>query len=166
MDMSALAGAQTGLKAAYDMARLATGAVVDNKVKQQMIDMQAAVLDVQAKLADAHAERLALLDELSELKIKLRAAQDTAAQLDSYELCAVEEGKFLFRFKATEPDVPHYACPVCYANRKVSVLQAPKTGTQQHLYTCKVCNSFNMYVGPSDPKPPRKVISSGFVRNW
>jgi predicted RNA-binding Zn-ribbon protein involved in translation (DUF1610 family) len=162
MDMTAIAGAQAGAKALFGLARTATAAVVDQKVKQQLIDMQTAVLDIQAKLGDAHSERLQLLEQVAELRFNLRSAEAAKIALDAYELFAMDQGKFLYRYKAGAGDAPqHFACPSCYSNGKVTVLQSSKTASQQRLYACKVCN-FALYVGPSDPKPPRKVISRGY----
>ncbi len=167
MDMGAIAGAQTAIKALLVIARGAMAATVDNKVKDRLIDVQSAVLDIQARLGDAQAERFELMEQVAELRTKLRAAQEVTAALQAYELVDVGDGKFLYGYKAGQDTTPdHFACPTCHSNGKVSVLQSAKSGSQQRLYACKAC-TFSIYVGPSDPTPPpRRINYPGFVRNW
>lgn len=166
MDFSAIAGAQAAIKAALELAKGAMTATVDSKVKGRLIDIQSAVLDIQAKLGDAQAERLELMESLADARSKLRAAQEVAAALKSYELEDQGDGKFLYRYKGGEGSTPdHFACPSCYSNGKVSVLQSAKTGSNQRTYACKVC-SFAVKVGPSDPPTQRKVVTRGWVRDY
>jgi hypothetical protein len=168
MDMGAIAGVQAAIKATLELVRAGTNAAVDQKVKQQMIDMQSAVLDIQAKLGDAHGERLALLEEVADLKSRLRDIEATKQFLDMYELHEVDTGKYLYKYKKTGGGmVDHFACPVCHNAGRVSVLQSAKTGEKRTHYVCRAHScSFQLAVGPADPPQPHRVVSSGYVRNW
>lgn len=156
MDMTSLATAFEAAKATYGIARAATSAAVDRDMKDKLIEIQQGILDVQAQLADATEERLALLHQVAELRRKVGEFEATKAALDAYELNEVATGQFLYRARAEAGHaVEHYACPSCHNAGKVSVLQTTRTGSQQHLYTCVAAScSFKMYVGKSDPAPP------------
>lgn len=154
MDLTTIAAAQASVKAVLQLAKGATQAAVDNQLKERLIGIQGAILDAQEKLADAQEERLNLLQQVAELRERLRRHEATQAALDAYELQAVEDGMFLYRFKQEEfGGVHHFACPTCHNSGKVTVLQSKKTGAQQTMYFCQTCK-FDLFVGPNDPPRP------------
>ena len=166
MDMTTIAAAQESIKALSALVRGATSAAIDHGMKAKLIDIQSAILDTQAKLGDAQAERIELLQQVGELQSKLRELEKAKTVLDSYELCSVDQGKFLYKPRqgASGSEVEHYACPACYNAGSLSVLQQFKTGSQQTLYSCHACK-FELYVGPSDPPKPLP-IRGVTMRNW
>lgn len=154
MDMTTIAAAQASIKAVLGLAQGATAAAVDHQLKERLISIQAAILDTQAKLGDAQEERLSLLNQVADLQEKVRGFEQARSALASYELHEIEQGKLLYKYVG-KGGVAHYACPTCHNGGKVTVLQATKTGAQQHCYVCKTCK-FVLYVGPSNPtRPPR-----------
>ena len=74
-------------------ARGAVTAAVDHQVKYKLIEVQQAILDVQAKLGDAQEERLSLLHQVAELKEKVRTSEAAKAAVEGYELCEVAPGR-------------------------------------------------------------------------
>lgn len=155
MDMTTIAAAQASIKAVLGLAQGATAAVVDHQLKERLISIQAAILDTQAKLGDAQEERLDLLNQVAELKEKVRSFEQARASLASYRLHEIDPGKFLYKYVDEGPeDVAHFACPTCHNAGKVTVLQTSKTGANQLCYMCKTCK-FTMYVGPSNPRETR-----------
>lgn len=158
MDITTLAAAQQSVKALFGLAKIATAATVDHELKARLIEIQSGILDAQAKLGDAQAERLVLLDELGELREKLRRHESAQAALGDYKLNEVEPGKYLYKYTGeSQGDVAHFACPPCHNSGAISVLQTSQTGTRQSIYRCSKCK-FHIYVGPSDPPapPPRR----------
>src|SRR5450830_1915125 len=112
MDISTIAAAQTSIKALFGLAKAASAAAVDHELKARLIDIQSGILDAQAKLGDAHAERLELLNQVAELREKVRVFEHTDAALTSYQLHEIDPGKFLYKFIPVQPnDVDHFACP-------------------------------------------------------
>jgi predicted RNA-binding Zn-ribbon protein involved in translation (DUF1610 family) len=138
------------LVAVKGLATTAFNAKVDHEVKSAQIEIQSKLLDVQQHLVSAVDERLSLLRELDEAKRQVRTLEDAKGRLDAYELVHLQGEALLYR--ARDHAVAHYACPACYDGGKVSVLQSQRTGAQQTLYRCSVCN-FACYVGPEDPRP-------------
>ena len=155
MDISTIAAAQTSIKALFGLAKVATAAAVDHELKARLIDIQSGILDAQSKLGDAHAERLELLNQVAELREKVRVYENATAALASYQLHEIGPGKFLYKFISVRPNaVDHFACPSCHNAGKVTVLQSSKSGANQTLYICRTCK-FTLYVGPADP--PRQA---------
>lgn len=153
MDITTITAAQASIKALMGLAKGATAAVVDSQLKDRLIDIQSGILDVQAKLGDAQAERLKLLGQVAELKEKIRVLERARDVLNDYQLHEVGPGRFLYKYLKGAPDhVEHFACPTCYDGGKITVLQSPKTGSQQTTYICKTCR-FSLAVGASDPLP-------------
>ena len=159
MDMGTFAAAQQSLGALFSLARGASAAVLDHEVKTKLIDIQAAVLDVQGKLGDAQREQLDLLQELAEVKERLRAAEARRDTLDSYQLVSVEPGSLLYRSK--EGVLPeHYACPTCYNKGELGVLRAiPLNGGSSTSWHCAACG-FAMRTGAPPPPMIRRTAHS------
>lgn len=160
MDMTSIATAQASIRSLLGIAKTATDAVVDHQLKERLIEVQQGILDIQAQLGDAQADRLAIMEEAQRLRDRVRELEAAKAKLDAYELVEVEEGKYLHR--SIGHAVEHYACPNCFSAAKVAVLQRYKSGQQQVKYGCQVC-SFLLFVGPSDPLK-RQLISPGVGR--
>lgn len=168
MDVTTITAALDLSKTLLGLARGAASAAVDHALKDKLIDIQQGILDVQAKLGDAQAERLDLLNEVAELREKLRAAEATQVALDAYELCQLAEGKYLYKSRADAGhSVEHYACPSCHNRGRVSILQGHRTGSQQTHYICSDAECrFSLYVGPSDPIQRRRAASPYVPRGW
>lgn len=149
MDMTTLAAAQASIKAVFGLAQGATAAAVDHQLKERLISIQTAILEAQAKLGDAQEERLDLLNQVADLKEKVRGFEQARAALTSYELYEIEQGKFLYKYLGAE-GVAHYACPTCHNGGKVTVLQTSKTGVRETYYSCNACG-FGLSVGVPDP---------------
>lgn len=166
MDMTTLATAQASIKALFGLAKAATSAAVDHELKARLIEIQSCILEAQERLGDAQADRLALLNEVAELKQTVRAFEEKRAALLVYSLFEIFPGKFLYKFQNGEtPAVEHFACPTCYNAGQVTVLQSAKTGVQQTRYDCQTCK-FKLWAGPSDPVRPIVMGTSTYRGNW
>lgn len=145
MPIAEIAAAQASIKALYGMVSGLAGAAVDHEFKTRLIAIQAAILDTQAKLGDAQSERIALLEELSDTKQRLREATEQAAALAEYDLVSLEPGKVVYKSKINSA-VEDYACPACYANKKIGHLQQSAYANRQTGWHCSSC-SFNLTTG-------------------
>jgi hypothetical protein len=158
--LASLAAAQTSVKAVLGLARGAVTATVDYQLKERLIEIQQAILDIQAKLGDAQAERLNLLGDLADLREKLRAAQAERAALEAYELHEVAPGQHLYKTKDGHPH-EHYACPRCYSAGTIGLIQRnPWDGRTRWL--CSSCQ-FVMFTGTANPRPKTQLRSSGWM---
>ena len=166
MDMTSIAAAQASIKALLGLAKGATAAVVDHELKAKLIDIQGAILEAQSKLGDAQAERLNLLEELAELRTQVRKLEEGQNKLAGYSLAEVSPGTFLYEaITKTSNEVEHYACPTCYSQGTVAVIQQRRTGREQVTYSCQRCK-FTLIIGKSDPLPPIGSTSAWGRRDW
>jgi hypothetical protein len=169
MDIATITGAFEATKAAVGLLRGASAAVVDHAVKDKLIQVQEAILDIQAKLGDAQVERLSLLQEAAELRRRLQELEDARARLDAYELAELEPGKLLWRLKDGAGKLPrHYVCPNCFGEGRLSILQSgPCEGQTRYRCTVVPCR-FQLLTGTPNPAAPaRQVISPSYTpRNW
>lgn len=156
MDLSLLTAAAESARAAFGLAKGAAAAAVDHEVKAKLIDVQSAILEIQEKLGNAQAERLDLLHQLAELRDKVREFEGAKAALDKYELFEINPGNFVYQSKAHEGEEPaHFACPRCYNEGKVALLQAGRGVQGAPLLRCPSCK-FNLVTGAAT-SPPRRV---------
>ena len=166
MDMTTLATAQASIKAVFSLAKAATSAAVDHELKARLIEIQSCILEVQERLGDAQADRSDLVEEVAELKQRIRDFEEKRTALMAYSLFEVFPGKFLYKFQSGETAaVEHFACPTCYNAGQVTVLQSAKTGAEQIKYACQTCK-FHLWAGHSDPIPPQVLSVSKFRGDW
>jgi hypothetical protein len=162
MDVSGISSLVTGLRATKALANAALGLATDtvladklNKLVHQVSDAQGALLETQSQLG-------ALLQENHDLEIRLREAEEELrererrqARLDEYELCEVAPQAFLYRYRmSNNPGGPeHYACPNCFLDGHVRILQVSLYAKNFQL-NCNCCK--NTFLGPPNPeyKPP------------
>ena len=168
MDIASLATALESVKTLSGIAKSTASAIVDHQLKDKLIAIQQGVLDVQAQLINATAERLELLQQISTLRLQLEEFQEDKLKLSRYKLSEIETGKYLYKSTIdAEDQPPHYVCPACYDAGRVRVLQAVKTGALQTRFKCMASDcKFDMYIGPSDPKKPLRVAPATMKVDW
>lgn len=151
--LTTIAAAQQSFKAVLGIARATTSAVVDHEVKAKLIEIQEGILDAQAKLGDAQAERLDLLHQVAELKEKVRAFETAKAALDGYVMHELAPGIKVFKSK---PDaghaMEHFACPRCYSGGAIGIIQQGVLASGRTRWSCSVCD-FQVVTGKGRPMP-------------
>jgi hypothetical protein len=168
MDIASLATALESVKTLSGIAKSTANAIVDHQLKDKLIEIQQGVLDVQAQLISATAERLELLQQISALTLRIEELQENKLKLSRYKLSEIETGKFLYKSTIdSEDQPPHYACPACYDAGRVRILQAAKTGALQTRFKCMASDcTFDIYVGPTDPEKPQRVAPATMKVGW
>lgn len=165
-EFTALSAAHTSLKALGEIVTVALSATVDNKVKQKLIEVQAAVLASQQQLVNALAQCSQLLEETQSLRQRLKESEDRSAALANYEMVPLDDGQRVYRYKGeADGTVAHEACPNCYQSRTISILQSRRTTRNRRLYSCAAC-SFRLTVGPSDPINCSDPINGSSPTGW
>lgn len=161
--ITAIAAAQQSFKAVLGIARATTSAVVDHEVKARLIEIQEGILDAQAKLGDAQAERLDLLHQVAELKEEVRAFKAAKAALDGYVMHELQPGLTVFR---SRPDaghaLEHYACPRCHSGGNIGVLQHTDQRDGRTRWTCSVC-AFVALTGSASRYSPSGRSGGGWM---
>lgn len=149
----------SGLKAAREMLT----AVVDGRNEIATMDR---VLDAIRKLGDAQdnlyqlrEELLSKQSEVADLKQQLDDRGRWEKESARYHLVRTPGGATVW--EAPDP-VYHYACPACFGNQRISILQDRRT--YDGAFACPVSSckaSFLIKAPPPPTAPVRTVISVG-----
>lgn len=142
MDMTAVSGAVTGLKAAKDLLQVALRTKVALEAAAQIGTALDRLGEVQDSLFDLRDELSRLQQENEELRRQVRARDDWDARLAKYRLATTPGGATVFEHIEAPP---HYACPSCRNDRKIQILQDRRV--MAGLWDCPGCKA--MY--PIDP---------------
>lgn len=162
MDFGSIAAAIGTLKAtkeltvaALELARDASITDKLNQVVRQVADVQGALLEIQVQYFQTLQEKHDLEERLRQAERELQRLRDAVAALDRYELVEVAPQSFLYRLKEGEGVPQHFACPNCFAEGDVRILQIYTTHKHFHL-VCKKCDQ--RFVGPvnSDYREPQQ----------
>jgi hypothetical protein len=161
--ITTIEAARLSLAGLLGLARGAAAAAVDHQLKDRLIDIQQAILDAQSKLADAQAERLDLLDEVGTLRGRVRELEGARAELDAYELTEIASGVRLYKSKGGAVS-QHYACPRCYSERKIGLMQSTSWARGQVRWLCASC-SYVVLTGERSPREDRtrRITPSGYI---
>ena len=159
--ITAIAAAQQSFKVVLGIAKATTSAVVDHEMKARLIEIQEGILDAQAKLGDAQAERFDLLHQVAELKDEVRAFKAAKADLDGYVMHELEPGLKVFKSKPEGGHaLEHYACPRCHSGGVFGLLQTTDQKNGQTRWNCSVC-TFVALTGTERPMPFLGVAGGG-----
>jgi hypothetical protein len=143
-------GGISALKTALDIAR-------GLKDINDAVARNQAVIDLQQTILDAQRGQLELLNEVSELKAKIKATDDKRTELARYEMVDVKNsGEFAYRLRAHESDgnPERFVCPTCFEHGRISTLHAQGSSNGQDWYTCRACDkniSFGRYISSHRP---------------
>lgn len=140
------------------------GAISDAKNESER---QKATFELSRQLTDLQLENLRLAQFLSEqneqinsLNRQLREFDEKKRELERYTEYKTASGQFVYAIRDTlneESTGAPYACPNCYHQRKISILQPLHTseGDEFHINKCLLCgNKFRMNKNPEYVEPP------------
>jgi len=125
VDISAVAGALSSLKAVKDIAESMIGLSNAESVRGKVLEIQSKMLDAQAFAFAAQEERTALVERVRDLEKEVTALKAWGAEKKNYELKRVAIGAFARvgkeEMRGAEPN--HWLCDNCYQHSKKSTLQ-------------------------------------------
>jgi hypothetical protein len=144
MDISAIAGALSSIKAAKGIAESMVGLRDAQAIQSKIIEFQSRVFDAQGSALAAQDERALLVETVRNLKQKIAALEEWGADKQRYELRKWGHGAFAYVLKESEAGVepPHALCANCYTKNEKSILQA--NGQQRitdHAWDCPRCKA-------------------------
>jgi hypothetical protein len=150
MDMAAIGGAVSGLKAALDIGKGIQALNTSTEVRQKTSDLLDALLDARMKLVEAADTQSALLGQIEELKQAIASFEHWNSEKQRYELKAIDRGAFAYMHKAGmengEPAI--WLCQTCFEQRHKSPLQFrgqprdPGGGRGMHaVWGCNRCKA-------------------------
>ncbi|MEP3049443.1 MAG: hypothetical protein ABJL55_16465 [Roseibium sp.] len=115
------------------------------------------VTNLISEITDAKLANLELKEALLELKQAALEAERVQAKIDRYALWQTASGAMVYRLKSeyAEEQPDHYACPVCYENAKISILQGSSS-----MKTCRVCDRGTRayHFEPTNPSNTRNRV--------
>jgi DNA repair exonuclease SbcCD ATPase subunit len=167
MDMAAIGGAVSGLKAALEIGKGIQALKTSTEVRQKTSDLLDALLDARMKLVEAANTQSALLQQIEELEQKIASFEHWDSEKQRYQLKAIDAGAFAYMHKPGmengEPAV--WLCQTCFEKRHKSPLQfrsqltSPGGGRGMHAkWGCNLCKAEVMVYyarKPSEPWEPK-----------
>jgi hypothetical protein len=111
-----------------------------------------AVIDLQQTILDAQRAQQELMNEVSELRDKLKSFENNRSLLEKYEMIDVKNsGEFAYRLReGNDRNKPkHFVCATCFEKGAISTLHAQGNSNGQDWYECRACDkqiSFGRYV--------------------
>jgi hypothetical protein len=107
--------------------KTATGlikATVDAKLLDAVKEINQEIIAAQGSNIAAQQEHAAMLDDVRELKAQIAQFEDWEKEKARYELKPMDTGVRVYALKKVEEatEAPHEACPKCFKERKVQVL--------------------------------------------
>lgn len=125
VDIAAIGGAVSGLKAALDIGKGIQALSTSTEVKQKTGELLDAVLDARFKLMEAADTQTALLDEIKQLKQQIAGFEHWDSEKERYELKAIDTGAFAYMYKPgmENGETAVWLCQTCFDNRHKSPLQ-------------------------------------------
>ncbi|MGE8279061.1 MAG: hypothetical protein ACN6O2_01380 [Stenotrophomonas sp.] len=170
IDMASLSTAVSSLGATLGVAKAAleirdfnASAAAISEISQKVIDLQGQLLAAQSALFHLHQEKVALAQEVRELK-------EERADRESYSLFEISPSVFVQRFNGrpkaagtegpSSDEPPHYLCQPCWSTNRKVVLQ--KVGDVGHItLDCPVCKGA-FRTGEFVPYPEPARFTSDF----
>jgi predicted RNA-binding Zn-ribbon protein involved in translation (DUF1610 family) len=150
-------------KASFDLLKAIKGVSDAAKINAAVIELQQHILSAQQSLLDAQETINLLTAEKAELESRLAKHSEWETRRSEYHLTEVRPGLTVYAFQpATESEMaPHWACPKCFADEKIQILQKPSPSNR--TYKCPACE-FSMIPDKELPNPIRVVQRR--QRNW
>lgn len=157
MDVSTLAGAYEGLKAAKDLLGAAFNAKVDAEAKAKILEAQQQLGQIQDTLFSVREQLFALQADRDSLKQRLDESGKWEARIGEYTLAKTLGGAVVLESKS-EPK--HYLCPSCVNKRELHILQTNRTLSGK--YRCTGCGSEY----PVEPRQEVDVEPIPTINHW
>lgn len=125
MDVAAIGGAVSGLKAALDIGKGIQSLNTTTEVQLKTSELLDALYDSRMKLIEAADTQSALLKRVEELEQKIASFEQWSGEKERYELKAIDIGAFAYMHKAGmengEPAM--WFCQTCFEQQHKSPLQ-------------------------------------------
>lgn len=164
-----LSAAMTAIKETANLAKAINDAKTDSEVKAATIELQSQLITLQAEcfsLGDAIRLRD---EEAMHLKAKIAEFENFTAQSEGYVLHKMEGGTLVYLKQAIVDgaELMVHACPHCFQQKKISILQPSTEKSAKGSYWihfCPSCKSdFKMDKTPaaSTPKDIARRLPGG-----
>lgn len=142
-------------KASFELLKAMKGVSDATKLNTVIIELQDHILSAQQSLLNAQETINGLVAEKAKLEARLSKHSDWEKQRKEYRLTEVRPGLTVYHFEAKAEGTPaHWACPKCFAEEKIQILQKPSPSNLS--YKCGGCN----FVMIPDKEMPGPIFQS------
>jgi rubrerythrin len=148
VDISAIAGALTSLKASKDLLEAMVDLRTAGAFNEKRLELQSKIMDAQSYVFTVNEERAALVERVSDLEKQIAGMETWEAEKQRYKLKDIDPGSFVYALEGSmsRGEVPHWICTRCYEDGKKSILQYlgfGQTGADLRVnrWSCPVCST-------------------------
>jgi hypothetical protein len=148
VDISAIAGALTSLKASKDLLEAMVDLRTAGSFNQKRLELQSKLMNTQGHIFAVNDERATLIQRVSDLEKQIAAMDTWTTEKERYELKDIDVSSFVYALKKSMSygQPAHWLCTRCYEDAKKSILQSLGLGQsgsdlRVHLWNCPICKS-------------------------
>ncbi|TXN23997.1 hypothetical protein [Methylobacterium sp. WL9] len=161
VDISAISGLLSSLKASTDLTKAMLGLRDAQLVREKAVELTAEIMSAHQGALAAQSAQAALLSEVADLKQQIKKFEDWDREAQRYELMEIATGSFAYVLK---PDMQagetgHAICATCYQNRRKSILQAfarDHQWTLTNYLRCDTCKA-EIVIGQTYSGPTGRI---------
>ena len=130
------------VKATMDLVKAAKGITEKADLDAALFDIRDHLANLQERLLNAQQVTDNILEERRQAVRALEDERNKNRTLERYALVEPRPGMFLMRYQPVENDPTplHHACPKCFSDKAISVLQVPNAGGSS--LQCPRCEKF------------------------
>jgi len=155
----------TGITAAKNGITILKGvkSVADNaKMEVALSELRDCIAQTQESLLAAQQSIHALTEEKADLKKQLVEIDEWNTEKSKYQLAEIREGLCLYAYTPSDDDTTpaHWACPNCFSQKHVSILQKIHSRTSDYLCPTNDCG---FSISPKELPPVR--VKTGYRGN-
>ena len=141
MDMSAVSSGIAALQGLAAISRTILDVRDFNKLAGIQVEMNQRILDVQAAMLDLQAKLATQSEALDALKAHATQLENAARERERYALHEIRPGAFVYRRRedVQPPEPPHYLCQPCFDKGIKAVLESENLHLHGRVQTCPAC---------------------------
>jgi hypothetical protein len=150
VDISAIAGALSALKASKDIAEAMIGLRDAAVFQEKRLELQSKIMDAQGSVFAVNEERSSLLQRVSELEKEIAGLKAWDEEKKCYHLTDVGQGIVAYSLKEPmeQGEAPHHLCANCYQEHQKAFLQPiPISSGRCQILLCHRCGAVNYISG-------------------
>jgi hypothetical protein len=141
MDMAVISSGVAALNFAKDALQVALKIKVDNESREKISAALEQLGTAQDTLFQLREELFRLQTESAKLTEQLKAIDEWKARSQSYRLFEAPGGGMVYRSEPSDASPRHYACPRCFEQRTIQILQVDTVRTSTGKFFCPACKS-------------------------
>jgi hypothetical protein len=160
VDMAAIAGFATSVRAAMEITKAMKDVHDANVIQTKVFELTREIMAAQSYAMQAVSAQSTLVTRIRELEEKIAALETWNAEKGRYYLKSIQQGVMVYALKEgmENGEEPHYLCPTCYNNGKKALLQKETQEVRRvPMWICHDCGTDLIEHGTRHaPRPARR----------